>query len=225
MRLAALGLSYAQAGRLVGSVKSTLCRWVRREAVREPMLSGRVWELDGMWTRTRSGPREMRVIRDEMGTALGSFQPWEEVIDQAWRQAEGTPVHLVSDDDRAIAAGIGLVYGGRRPTSSASSTCCRNTGGTWAIRDSGQQGHYWDRPAGPRPKNTPGRRLYAAEARPWTGAVKHWEKVLPIWGRGRRNTGPHLGWSARTGNTADEKRWELSGRRTTCWHCYKSGAS
>ena len=115
MRLAALGLSYAQAGRLVGSVKSTLCRWVRRRALREPELSGRVWELDGMWTRTRSGPREMRVIRDERGTALGSFQPWSEVIDQAWRQAERTPVHLVSDDDGAIAAGIELVYGREAP--------------------------------------------------------------------------------------------------------------
>ena len=55
--------------------------------------------------------REMRVVRDETGTALGSFQPWAEVIDQAWRQAEGTAVHLVSDGDRAIAAGIELVCG------------------------------------------------------------------------------------------------------------------
>ena len=31
VKLAALGLSYAQASRWVGSVKSTLCRWVRRE--------------------------------------------------------------------------------------------------------------------------------------------------------------------------------------------------
>ena len=115
MRLAALGLSYAQAGRLVGSVKSTLCRWVRRETLREPELCGQVWELDGMWTRTRSGPREMRVIRDEQGTALGSFRPWAEVMDQAWGRAGHTPAHLVSDDDRAIAAGIELVYGREAP--------------------------------------------------------------------------------------------------------------
>ena len=83
--------------------------------MREPVLSGQVWELDGMWTRTRSGPREMRVVRDGMGTALGSFEPWTGVIDQAWGQAERTPVHLVSDDDRAIAAGIELVYGRQAP--------------------------------------------------------------------------------------------------------------
>ena len=83
MRLAALGLSYAQVCRLVGSVKSTLCRWVIRETLKEPVLSGQVWELDGMWTRTRSGSREMGVIRCERGNALGSFKPWSEVIDQA----------------------------------------------------------------------------------------------------------------------------------------------
>ena len=115
VRLAALGLSYAQAGQMVDSVKSTLCRWVRRERLREPVLSRQVWGLGGMWARTRSGPREMRVIRDKRGTALGSFQPWAEVIDRAWRQGEQTPVHLVSDDDRAIASGIELVYGREAP--------------------------------------------------------------------------------------------------------------
>ena len=144
--------------------------------MREPVLSGRVWELDGMWTRTRSGPREMWVIRDERGTAPGPFQPWAEVIDRAWRQAEGTAVHLVSDDARAIASGIELVFGGRRPASSVSSTCCGNTGGTWAIRDSGQQKRYWGRPAGPRRKNMPGRQLSAAVVMPWIGAGRPWEK-------------------------------------------------
>ena len=94
MRLAALGLSYAQAGRLVGSVKSTLCRWVRRETLKGPVRSGQVWELDGMWTRTRSGSRGMRVIRDERGNALGSFKPCSEVINQAWGQGRrGTGPH------------------------------------------------------------------------------------------------------------------------------------
>ena len=99
----------------MGSVKSTVCRWVGREQLRQPALSGKAWELDGMWTRTRSGAREMRVIRDERGAAIGSFQSWSEVIDQAWRQGEQTPVHLVSDDDRAIASGIELVYGREAP--------------------------------------------------------------------------------------------------------------
>ena len=57
----------------------------------------------------------MRVIRDERGVALGSFDSWGEVIDQAWQQAEQTPAHRVSDDDRAIAAGIELVYGREMP--------------------------------------------------------------------------------------------------------------
>ena len=44
--------------RLADSVKSTLCRWVRQEAVREPVLSGQAWEPDGMWSRTRSDPEK-----------------------------------------------------------------------------------------------------------------------------------------------------------------------
>ena len=36
--------------------------------------------------------------------------PWAEVADRVWRQGEQTTVHLVSDDNRAIASGIELVY-------------------------------------------------------------------------------------------------------------------
>ena len=87
VRLAVLGVSYAQAGWSMRSVKSTLCRWVRRETLRQPVLSGRAWELHGLWTRIRSGPGEMRVIRDELGTVLESFEPWADMIDRIWRQA------------------------------------------------------------------------------------------------------------------------------------------
>ena len=90
-------------------MKSTLCRWVRREKLREPVLSGRVWELDGMWTR--SGPKEMKVVRDGRGVALAPFASQGEVIDQAWWKSRERPLHLVSDDARAIAAGIQMVYG------------------------------------------------------------------------------------------------------------------
>ena len=73
-------------------------------------------ELDGLWTRTRSGRTELRVIRDAAaGTALGAFGPWAEVIDRAWQQGAQHPQHLVSDGDGAIAAGIELVYGGDAP--------------------------------------------------------------------------------------------------------------
>ena len=110
-----MGLSYAAASGWVGAVKSTLCRWLRREPLGQPELTGQVLELDGLWTRTRAGRVEMKVVRDENGVALGSFAGWGEVIDQAWQQGATAPVHLVSDGDRAIAEGIQLVYGSQAP--------------------------------------------------------------------------------------------------------------
>ena len=67
-------------------------------------------ELGGLWTRTRRGRTELKVIRNAAGgTAPGAFGSWAEVIDRAWQLGAQ---HLVSDGDGAIAAGIGLVYGG-----------------------------------------------------------------------------------------------------------------
>ena len=58
----------------------------------------------------------MKVIRNAAaGTALRAFGSWAEVIDLAWQQGAQYPQHLVSDGDRAIAAGIELVYGGEAP--------------------------------------------------------------------------------------------------------------
>lgn len=113
--MAGLGLSYAAASGWVGAVKSSLCRWLRRMPLRLPQLGGRVLEMDGLWTRTRAGPVEMKVVRDENGVALGSFAGWGAVIDLAWQQGATAPVHLVSDGDRAIAEGIALVYGSKAP--------------------------------------------------------------------------------------------------------------
>ncbi len=79
-----------------------------------PELRGRVLERDGLWTRTRAGATELKVIRDENGVALGAFGNWAGVIDQAWRQGVVQPAHLMSDGDAAIAAGIRMVY---RPAS------------------------------------------------------------------------------------------------------------
>ena len=78
MKLAALGLSYAAASGWVGAVKSTLCRWLKREPLDRPTLTGRVLELDSLWTRTAAGRVEVKVIRDENGVALGTFAGWEE---------------------------------------------------------------------------------------------------------------------------------------------------
>ena len=110
-----MGLSYAAASGWVGAVKSTLCRWLRREPLGQPELTGVVLELDGLWTRTAAGRVELKVVRDENGVALGAFAGWGEVIDQAWQQGATAPVHLVSDGDRAIAEGIQLVYGSQAP--------------------------------------------------------------------------------------------------------------
>ena len=115
MKLAALGLSYRQASECVGSVKSSLCRWVRRKVLGEPELRGRVLELDGIWTRLRTGPVELKVIRDDWGVALGCFGSWAEAIDRAWPAGATEPLHLVSDGDRAIAQGLQLVYGRTAP--------------------------------------------------------------------------------------------------------------
>ena len=45
------------------------------------------------------------------GRRWGAFGSWAEVIDRAWQLGAHHPAHLVSDGDRAIAAGIELVYG------------------------------------------------------------------------------------------------------------------
>ena len=69
--------------------------------------------MDGLWTRTRRGRTELKVIRNAAaGMALRAFGFWAEVIDRAWQQGARRPAHLVSDGDGAIAARIELVYGG-----------------------------------------------------------------------------------------------------------------
>ena len=101
----------------MGCVKSTVCQWLRKAPLAAPQLPpDGVLELDGLWTRTRSGRTELKVIRDAAtGTALGAFGSWAEVIDRAWQQGAQHPQHLVSDGDGAIASGIELVYGGEAP--------------------------------------------------------------------------------------------------------------
>ena len=96
-------------------MKSTICKWLRRTPLPEPQLTGRVLELDGLWTRTRAGRTELKVIRDDTGTALGAFGPWAAVIDRAWHLGAQHPAHLVSDGDGAIASGIEFVYGREAP--------------------------------------------------------------------------------------------------------------
>ena len=58
--LAAQGLSYARAGNWVGCVKSTVGKWLEKAPLAVPELPpGGTLELDGLWTRTRSGRTEL----------------------------------------------------------------------------------------------------------------------------------------------------------------------
>ena len=53
-------MSYARAGNWVGCVKSTLCQWLRKAPLTVPQLPpDGTLELDGLWTRTRSGRTEL----------------------------------------------------------------------------------------------------------------------------------------------------------------------
>ena len=115
VKLAALGLSYQQASGWVGSVKSSLCRWVRQKVLEEPELRGLVLELYGIWTRFLWGPKELEVIRDDLGVVLGHFGSWEEAIDRGWQAGAQNPMHRVSDGDWAIAPELQLVYGRQAP--------------------------------------------------------------------------------------------------------------
>ena len=61
---------------------------------------------------------------------MEAFVPWAEVIDRAWQLGAEHPEHLVSDGNGAIAAGIGLVYGGEGHISRARFACCGSICGT-----------------------------------------------------------------------------------------------
>ena len=55
-------------------------------------------ELGGLWTRTRRGRAELKVIGNAAaGTAPGAFGSWAEVIDRAWQLGAQHPQHLDSD--------------------------------------------------------------------------------------------------------------------------------
>ena len=75
-------MSYARAGQWVSCVKSAIGKWLRRTPSTEPQLVGKdlSLEMDELWTRTRAGRTELKVIRDaNTGVALGSFGRWAEV--------------------------------------------------------------------------------------------------------------------------------------------------
>ena len=79
----------------MGCVKSTVCQWLRKTPLAVPELPpDGTLELDRLWTRTRSGRTELKVIRNAAaGTSLGAFGPWSEVIDRAWQYGAQHPAH------------------------------------------------------------------------------------------------------------------------------------
>ena len=99
-------MSYARAGNSVGCVKSTVCKWLRKAPLAVPELPpDGVLELDGLWTRTRSGRTELKVIYNAAtGMALGSLGSWSEVIDRAWQQGahQLSLLHLLREYRRNI---------------------------------------------------------------------------------------------------------------------------
>ena len=118
----------------MGCVKSTVGKWLEKAPLAAPQLPpDGTLELDGLWTRTRSGRTELKVIRAAAaGTALGAFGSWAEVIDLAWQQGAQRPQHLVSDGDGAIAGGDwSWCMAGKRRISCARFTCCGSTGETF----------------------------------------------------------------------------------------------
>ena len=101
IELASMGLSYAQMGKMFGFAKSTLNKWITGEKLRKGDMSDEVLEMDGLWTRTRQGPVEMKVIRDERGAVMASFDSWEAALNAAYMRGAESPAHIVSDGDFA----------------------------------------------------------------------------------------------------------------------------
>ena len=106
-----MGLSYSQVGKLFGFAKSTLCKWIRGEELRKGSLNGQVLEMDGLWTRTREGAVEMKVIRDDLGNVMATFDSWRKAVNEAYMSGAHSPRHVVSDGDLAIASAIDMIYG------------------------------------------------------------------------------------------------------------------
>ena len=59
--------------------------------------------------------QELKALRDATGAVWGTFGTWAAALDLAEESGAAPPRHLVSTGDRAIAAGIQLVYGRAAP--------------------------------------------------------------------------------------------------------------
>ena len=96
---------------MFGFAKSTLSKWIKGERLRKGAMGGEVLEMDGLWTRTREDAVEMKVIRDDLGNVMATFDSWQETVNAAYMSGAKSPAHIVSDGDLAIASAIDMTYG------------------------------------------------------------------------------------------------------------------
>ena len=53
----------------------------------------------------------MKVVRDERGNVVATFDSWQETVNAAYISGAKSPAHIVSDGDLAIASAIDMTYG------------------------------------------------------------------------------------------------------------------
>lgn len=61
------------------------------------------------------GKAELKVVRDDLGEVMASFESWQRVLDSLYERGLEQPAHMVSDGDKAIAEAINQVYGSSTP--------------------------------------------------------------------------------------------------------------
>ena len=54
---------------------------------------------------------EMKVIRDDLGNVMATFDSWQEAVNTTYMSGAKSPAHIVSDGDLAIASAIEMTYG------------------------------------------------------------------------------------------------------------------
>lgn len=100
---------------LLGFVKSSLCKWLKKGEQAQTAPKGNVIEMDGLWTRTEAGEAELKVVRDDEGQVNLAFGSWLVVVEGLYRGGLEKPRHIVSDGDKAIEGAISFVYGSETP--------------------------------------------------------------------------------------------------------------
>ncbi len=53
----------------------------------------------------------MKVIRDDLGNVMATFDSWRKAVTEAYMSGARSPRHVVSDGDLGIASAIDMIYG------------------------------------------------------------------------------------------------------------------